>query len=343
MRRTPSSRRPGPRSSASARSTRIRSQSSSSASTGRRSSRPGSSRATSPRSSTTRGLAPRPGSSTTTRAACSTGSFATSCCAPLRPSVSGVRRRPPTTTSSCCGPSRARRRLARSTLFASRWPSATGGPILRSQTSSRRPTAASRTTSARSRSRPVTAWTSSSRAFEARPTTMGRSSSKALADRLAEALAERLHERVRRELWGYAPDEDADERRAHRRVVPGHPTGPRLPGSARPHREGHDLRAARGRDARGHPPDRVLRDVARGVGLGAYFWRPEARYFGLGRIGRDQLEDYARRKSMPLDVMAPLARTESGRRCCQLSGRHADMRLRLTESHSVPGRPSPRR
>ena len=64
----------------------------------------------------------------------------------------------------------------------------------------------------------------------------------ALADRLAEAFAERLHELVRRELWGYAAGRGARQRGAHRRGLPGHPPGARLPGLPRPH--GEDARSS---------------------------------------------------------------------------------------------------
>ncbi|HTG49319.1 MAG TPA: vitamin B12 dependent-methionine synthase activation domain-containing protein, partial [Gemmatimonadales bacterium] len=123
---------------------------------------------------------------------------------------------------------------------------------------------------------------------------------KALADRLAEAFAERLHERVRREFWGYARDEalgNADlVREAYQgiRPAPGYPACP------------------------DHTEKRALFDllqVERSTGIaltesyamtptaavsGYYFWHPDARYFGVGRIGRDQVEDYARRKGMPV-------------------------------------------
>ena len=56
---------------------------------------------------------------------------------------------------------------------------------------------------------------------------------KALADRLAEAFAERLHERVRRELWGYAPDEALSNDGPHRRALPGDPAGARATRPAR--------------------------------------------------------------------------------------------------------------
>ena len=124
----------------------------------------------------------------------------------------------------------------------------------------------------------------------------------ALADRLAEAFAERLHERVRRELWGYAPDEalanDAliAERYQGIRPAPGYPACP-------DHTEKRDhVRPARRRGAGRHHAHRVDGDAARRRRCrGLYLWHPQARYFGLGRIGRDQLEDYARRKGVDED------------------------------------------
>ena len=62
---------------------------------------------------------------------------------------------------------------------------------------------------------------------------------KALADRLAEAFAERLHQRVRKEFWGYAPNEALSAGRPDRGKISRHPPGARLSGAARPHREGH--------------------------------------------------------------------------------------------------------
>ena len=61
---------------------------------------------------------------------------------------------------------------------------------------------------------------------------------KALADRLAEAFAERMHQRVRREFWGYAADETLEQRRPDRGEISRHPPGAGLSGAARPHREG---------------------------------------------------------------------------------------------------------
>ncbi|ABI57474.1 methionine synthase (B12-dependent) [Alkalilimnicola ehrlichii MLHE-1] len=126
---------------------------------------------------------------------------------------------------------------------------------------------------------------------------------KALADRLAEAFAERLHERVRKEFWGYAPDEQLDNR-----------------GLIKEHYQGI-------RPAAGYPacPDHTekdliwaLLDVDQRIGLtlteskamvptaavsGLYFAHPKSRYFGIGKIYQDQVEDYARRKGMSRRAM----------------------------------------
>ncbi len=118
---------------------------------------------------------------------------------------------------------------------------------------------------------------------------------KALADRLAEAFAERLHQRVRTELWGYAADEalsNADliaEKYRGIRPAPGYPAQP-------DHTEKATL-------------FRLLEAERIGITLtesyamwpgasvsGLYFGHPESHYFGVGKIERDQVEDYARRK-----------------------------------------------
>ena len=97
-----------------------------------------------------------------------------------------------------------------STPCASRWSSRPAGRTWRWRTSRRRRRPAWPTTSAASPSPPGTAWRSSSPGFEAAHDDYSAILAKALADRLAEAFAERLHERVRREFWGYAPDEALD-------------------------------------------------------------------------------------------------------------------------------------
>ena len=118
----------------------------------------------------------------------------------------------------------------------------------------------------------------------------------ALADRLAEAFAERLHEVVRREHWGYAPDEQLEnsdlirEKYQGIRPAPGYPAAP-------DHTEKATL--ARLLDLEQSTGITLTESFAMWPGAavsGWYFWRPEARYFGVGKIDRDQLADYARRK-----------------------------------------------
>jgi 5-methyltetrahydrofolate--homocysteine methyltransferase len=136
--------------------------------------------------------------------------------------------------------------------------------------------------------------------FQARQDDYSAILAKALADRLAEAFAERLHQRVRRELWGYAPDEalaNEDlirERYQGIRPAPGYPACP-------DHTEKATLFALLGAEERAGI--RLTESFAMLPGAavsGWYFWRPEAQYFGVGKIDRDQVEDYARRKGMDL-------------------------------------------
>ena len=124
---------------------------------------------------------------------------------------------------------------------------------------------------------------------------------KALADRLAEALAERLHQRVRKEFWAYAADEALGSRELiaeqYRgiRPAPGYPAQP-----------DHSEKATLFK----------LLDVERAIGVkltesfamwpgasvcGLYFSHPESRYFGVGRIERDQVQDYAKRKGWTIE------------------------------------------
>jgi len=121
--------------------------------------------------------------------------------------------------------------------------------------------------------------------------------SKALADRLAEAFAECLHEKVRKELWGYSKEENMDndqligEKYVGIRPAPGYPACP------------------------DHTEKKLLFDLleAQKVGItltesymmhpgasvsGLYFSHPDSKYFGLGKIEKDQVEDYAKRKGM---------------------------------------------
>ena len=123
---------------------------------------------------------------------------------------------------------------------------------------------------------------------------------KALADRLAEAAAERLHERTRRELWGYAADEQLDsqaliaERFRGIRPAPGYPACP-------DHTEKRALWELL--DVTDRTGIRLTESYAMWPAAsvsGWYFAHPEAHYFGVGRIGRDQAADYARRKGLTL-------------------------------------------
>ena len=107
---------------------------------------------------------------------------------------------------------------------------------------------------------------------------------KALADRLAEAFAERLHERVRREFWGYAPDEALDNDALIHEEYQGIRPAPGLPRLPRPHREADAVRAARCRAQRaGITLTESFAMLPAASVSGYYFWRPEAQYFGVGQ------------------------------------------------------------
>jgi 5-methyltetrahydrofolate--homocysteine methyltransferase len=124
-----------------------------------------------------------------------------------------------------------------------------------------------------------------------------------LADRLVEAFAEYLHEKVRKEFWGYVKDEDFSNEQLIReaytgiRPAPGYPACP-------DHTEKTKLFA--------------LLNVTENIGIelteslamnppasvcGWYIAHPESHYFGLGKIGRDQLEDYTKRKGLSISEM----------------------------------------
>ena len=123
---------------------------------------------------------------------------------------------------------------------------------------------------------------------------------KALADRLAEALTEHMHQRVRREFWGYEPGEalsNADliaERYRGIRPAPGYPAQP-------DHTEKGTLFALLGGESA--IGVKLTESFAMWPGAsvcGLYFSHPESYYFGVGKIERDQVEDYARRKDKTL-------------------------------------------
>jgi 5-methyltetrahydrofolate--homocysteine methyltransferase len=119
---------------------------------------------------------------------------------------------------------------------------------------------------------------------------------KALADRLAEAFAEHMHARVRRELWGYASDEHLSneeliaEKYDGIRPAPGYPAQP-------DHTEKATLFKLL--DATKEAGISLTESFAMWPGSavsGLYFAHPDAHYFGVGKVERDQVDDYARRK-----------------------------------------------
>lgn len=126
---------------------------------------------------------------------------------------------------------------------------------------------------------------------------------KALGDRLAEAFAERMHERVRKEFWGYASDEDLSnedlvaEKYRGIRPAPGYPACP-------DHTEKRTLfELLQAEKNAGIELTESFAMTPTAAVSGLYFAHPDAAYFGVGKIERDQVADYARRKGMDLPVM----------------------------------------
>lgn len=123
----------------------------------------------------------------------------------------------------------------------------------------------------------------------------------ALADRLAEAFAELLHKKTRTELWGYVTDEHLDNEQLIKeeyqgiRPAPGYPACP-------DHTEKYKLfELLGGEETTGiHLTESLAMYPASSV-CGWYFAHPESKYFGVGKIEKDQLEDYTQRKEMPLE------------------------------------------
>jgi len=142
--------------------------------------------------------------------------------------------------------------------------------------------------------------------------------SQALADRLAEAFAERMHERVRREFWGYAADEAFTNEELIREAYQGIRPAPGYP--AQPdHTEKRTLFDLL--DAEAATGIRLTESYAMWPGSsvsGLYFSHPESHYFGVGRIEEDQVEDYARRKGWSISEaerwLAPILNYEPAAR-----------------------------
>ncbi|WP_337245468.1 methionine synthase [Luteimonas sp. gir] len=123
---------------------------------------------------------------------------------------------------------------------------------------------------------------------------------KALADRLAEALAERLHQRVRTEYWGYAADEALDnealigEQYRGIRPAPGYPACPE-------HSEKRTLFDLLGAEANaGMTLTESFAMLPTAAVSGYYFSHPRSQYFVVGRVSKEQVQDYAKRKGVPL-------------------------------------------
>ena len=122
-----------------------------------------------------------------------------------------------------------------------------------------------------------------------------------LADRLAEAFAELLHERVRKEFWGYVANEQLSnedlikEEYSGIRPAPGYPACP-------DHTEKFKLfQLLGGQEATGITLTESLAMYPASSICGWYFAHPQSQYFGIGKIQKDQVEDYARRKGMPIE------------------------------------------
>ncbi len=120
---------------------------------------------------------------------------------------------------------------------------------------------------------------------------------KALADRLAEALAERLHQRVRTEFWGYAKDEQLDnealiaEKYSGIRPAPGYPACPE-------HSEKQTLFQLLDAEGIGMSLTESFAMLPTAAVSGYYFSHPQSQYFVVGRVSREQVTDYARRKGV---------------------------------------------
>jgi len=124
----------------------------------------------------------------------------------------------------------------------------------------------------------------------------------ALADRLAEAFAELLHEKIRKEYWGYAPDENMSKEDLIKvkyqgiRPAMGYPACPE-------HHEKRNLFNILGAEKVGINLSEHFAMYPTAAVCGQYFAHPESRYFSLEKIGKDQVEDYARRKGVSVETV----------------------------------------
>jgi 5-methyltetrahydrofolate--homocysteine methyltransferase len=126
---------------------------------------------------------------------------------------------------------------------------------------------------------------------------------KAIADRLAEAFAEKMHELVRKDYWGYAKTEELnakeliEEEYQGIRPAPGYPACPE-------HTEKITLfDLLKAEDTANMQLTESLAMMPAASVSGFYFAHPQSRYFGLGKISKDQIEDYATRKTMSIETV----------------------------------------
>jgi 5-methyltetrahydrofolate--homocysteine methyltransferase len=124
---------------------------------------------------------------------------------------------------------------------------------------------------------------------------------KSLADRLAEASAEYLHQKIRKEEWGYAPEENLENDELIResyqgiRPAPGYPACPE-------HSEKKTLFELLKADEVGISLTESFAMLPTSAVSGFYFAHPDSKYFGLGKIGKDQVADYAQRKGITVEL-----------------------------------------
>ncbi|MFT5497107.1 MAG: 5-methyltetrahydrofolate--homocysteine methyltransferase, partial [Kiritimatiellia bacterium] len=124
---------------------------------------------------------------------------------------------------------------------------------------------------------------------------------KVLADRLAEAFAEHLHERVRKEFWGYEPEETLDNDALIREEYTGIRPAPGYPACPDHTEKGLLFELLDGPANAGITLTESYAMFPGAAVSGFYFAHPDARYFGVGRVGEDQIKDYAARKGWSME------------------------------------------
>jgi len=126
---------------------------------------------------------------------------------------------------------------------------------------------------------------------------------KALADRFAEAFAERMHERVRKEFWGYAAEEKLDNDALIKESYDGIRPAPGYPACPDHTEKGTLFDLLNASENAGMELTESFAMMPAAAVSGYYFSHPDSAYFGIGRIGPDQVEDYARRKGVSVEEM----------------------------------------